>query len=45
MVDIVFNESNLLAPLLDKTYESGKDMVRRYGLSLFIHIAEFYNFS
>nr|QQP19803.1 ionotropic receptor 75q [Tropidothorax elegans] len=44
MVDIKFNESNLIPPLLDKTYESGKDMVRRYGLAVFLHLAEMYNF-
>ncbi|XP_014241952.1 glutamate receptor ionotropic, delta-2-like [Cimex lectularius] len=44
MVDIQFNLSNLIPPLLDKSYEPGKDMVRRFGLSLFMHISEFYNF-
>nr|WVD93712.1 ionotropic receptor 75g [Graphosoma rubrolineatum] len=45
MIDIKFNESNLLEPLLDKTYEPGKDMVRRYGLAVFLHVAELYNFT
>ncbi|XP_024083300.1 glutamate receptor ionotropic, delta-2-like [Cimex lectularius] len=44
MIDLKFNLSNLIPPLLDQSYEPGIDMVRRYGLSLFMHLAEFYNF-
>ncbi|KAF6212249.1 hypothetical protein GE061_012770, partial [Apolygus lucorum] len=45
MIDIKFNESNLLEPLLDKSFAEGFDMVRRYGLSLFLHMADYYNYT
>ncbi|KAF6212314.1 hypothetical protein GE061_012836 [Apolygus lucorum] len=45
MIDIKFNKSNLLEPLLDRSFAAGSDMVRRYGLSLFLHMAEYYNYT
>ncbi|XP_073985364.1 ionotropic receptor 75a-like [Rhodnius prolixus] len=45
MSEIKFNKSNLLEPLLDKSYKYGIDGICRYGLAVFLHLSDMCNFT
>ncbi|KAK9499137.1 hypothetical protein O3M35_003640 [Rhynocoris fuscipes] len=45
MPEVKFNKTNLISPLLDRSHEYGIDGSSRYGLAVFMHLAEMCNFS